>query len=184
MRRFGLRTHHSCAIPGPNAAGGCSIAVAVAFGLKLTTCHCCSDFGRWYSWRVESGTGRAFGLKQSSYQLEGWQHLLLEGLKVFIAPGRIWRWTWWTCRCSLEEGPPYRKFESHVWSQIFSQSWSIYKMAIGACYAHNYSLFVLAKWRKHSKVQDPLTFRQSVLLPMQRWRRPVLKMFAISAIDL
>ena len=38
-----------------------------------------------HSRRVESGTGRAFGLKQSSYRPEG-QHLLLEGLKVSIAP--------------------------------------------------------------------------------------------------
>ena len=183
MRRFGLRTHHSCAIPGPNAAGGCSIAVAVAFGLKLTTCHCCSDFGHWYSWRVESGTGRAFGLKQSLYQPEGWQHLLLEGLKVFIAPGRIWRWTWWTCRCSLKKGPHIGSW--NLMSETKLYTIIIYKMAIGTCYSHHYSLLVLAKWRKHSKVQDhPLTLGQSVLLPMQRWRRPVLKMFAISAIPL
>ena len=137
MRWFGVRTHHSCAIPCPNAAGGCSIAVAVAFGLKLTTCHSCSDFGHWYSWRVESGTGRAFVLKQSSYRPEG-QHLMLEGLKAFIAPGRIWRWTWWTLHAvSLQE---HRAYGSIPW---FEQGICHIDRASEAKYFHKRSI----RWR-------------------------------------
>ena len=106
-----------------------------------------------HSWRVESGTGRAFGLKQSSYQLEGWQHLMLEGVKAFIAPGRIWRWTWWTLRAvSLQE---HRAYGSSPWFEQGNRATGvlkphiftiiIYKMAIGTN-SHYYSLFVLAKW--------------------------------------
>ena len=74
-----------------------------------------------------------------------------------------------------------------LWSQIFSQSWSIRWRSAHVMRIILFTSYIgrLAKWRKHSKVQDhPLTLRQFVLLPMQRWRRPVLKMFAISAIRL
>ena len=79
-----------------------------------------------HSWRVESGTGRAFGLKQSSYRPEG-QHLMLEGLKGFIAPGRIWRLACCWLAVGLQEHRAYgssARFEQGIacrpgfWSQI------------------------------------------------------------------
>ena len=96
-----------------------------------------------HSRRVESGTGGAFVLKQSSYRPEGWQHLMLEGLKVFIAPGRIWRWTWWTLLAVARVDSLWVKHDSNLGFEAKFYTVMIYKMAIGACYSHHYSL---AKW--------------------------------------
>ena len=143
-----------------------------------------------HSWRVESGTGRAFGLKQSSYRPEGWQHLMLEGLKGFIAPGRIWRWTWWILLADARVDSLWVARAQSLWVKRTIRTGDrstgvlkphiftiiIYEMAIGT--------FCTGQV-KHSQVQDhSLTLGQFVLLPMQGWRWPVLKMFAISAIRL
>ncbi len=96
------------------------------------------------SWRVEFGTGRAFGLKQSSYRPER-QHLILEGLTGFIAPNLkimnfACRWlaraqSLWVKRDRPVDGVSEAKFCTIM----------ICKMAIGTN-SHSYSLLVLAKW--------------------------------------
>ena len=128
------------------------------------------------SWRVESGTGRAFGLKQSSYRPEGWQHLILEGLTGFIAPNlKIMNFACrWLARAQSLwfEGPLDLASEAKFLHNHDSED--------GNCHI----LFTSCSGQvKHSKMQQhQLTLGQFVLLPMQRWRWPVVEMFQISAI--
>ena len=68
----------------------------------------------------------------------------------------------------------------------YRSSWNVYKTAIGR-YSHYYSLFVLADWPSAGSIVKCrttcwLTVGQFVLLPVQRWRRPVWEMFHISTV--